>query len=280
MPRFGRKTIIAAVATLEAWGHSDIDRFMLEYGLEDTAGNRSFTMSRRDRTNALIAYLLKNPNDTTEESENLTDTIVRDLTARAIERAGGATSWNPDLFGEWFPELSRALKRDGFVVSDRELRGALPESLNLPEADDEVHVLLKKFQFTTALGHLDQAITNHADGHWAAANSQLRSAMESVLDDVAEKLAPDPSLLPPHGHARRVWLATGLGPPFLFPDLNEWDDKSRGTGFLEGFYRRLHPAGSHPGLSDEDDCTFRLHIVLLVARLLLRRLESRIGKTP
>ena len=37
-------------------------------------------------------------------------------------------------------------------------------------------------------------------------------------------------------------------------------------------YRRLHSAGAHPGLSDQDDSTFRLHLVLLVARMLLRRI--------
>jgi hypothetical protein len=35
--------------------------------------------------------------------------------------------------------------------------------------------------------------------------------------------------------------------------------------------RRLHPQGADPGLSDEDDSTVRLHLVLLVGRQLLRR---------
>jgi hypothetical protein len=38
------------------------------------------------------------------------------------------------------------------------------------------------------------------------------------------------------------------------------------TGFNEGFFRRVQPAGAHPGLSDEGDSTFRLHPVLLVFR--------------
>ena len=40
---------------------------------------------------------------------------------------------------------------------------------------------------------------------------------------------------------------------------------------FNGLFNRLHPEGNHPGLSDEDDSTFRLHIVIIVARLLLRR---------
>lgn len=42
--------------------------------------------------------------------------------------------------------------------------------------------------------------------------------------------------------------------------------------FSDGLIARLNPQGSHPGLSDQEDCTFRLHIVIITARLVLRRL--------
>jgi len=48
-------------------------------------------------------------------------------------------------------------------------------------------------------------------------------------------------------------------------------------------YRRLHHHGAHPSLSDENDSTFRLHLVLLVARLLLRAAKAEDalkGKEP
>jgi hypothetical protein len=38
-----------------------------------------------------------------------------------------------------------------------------------------------------------------------------------------------------------------------------------------------HPQGAHPGLSDEEDCTFRLHVVLLTGRLLLTRFDAQVG---
>jgi hypothetical protein len=56
------------------------------------------------------------------------------------------------------------------------------------------------------------------------------------------------------------------------PTLNEWDDN--GLGFVNGLVKRLHPHGSHPGLSDQDDSTFRLHTVLLTARLFLVRFDT------
>ncbi|MGO9837288.1 MAG: hypothetical protein ACLP1X_24100 [Polyangiaceae bacterium] len=64
-----------------------------------------------------------------------------------------------------------------------------------------------------------------------------------------------------------------MKPPFLLRELNEWDDN--GLGFFNGLIKRLHPQGSHPGLSEDEDSTFRLHIVLLTARLVLKRFAAR-----
>jgi len=167
------------------------------------------------------------------------------------------------------PEASKFLVVDGqHRLADGTLRRALPIELDLPKADDEVHVLLERYGFAVPKGHLDQGIAAHARGDWAAANGQFRPFMESLFDVIAERLAQGIPL-PVPGAQRRIWLAN-RNPSFFFAELNEWD--GQGKGFIEAFFRRLHPAGAHPGLSDEDDSTFRLHIVLLVARNLLRRL--------
>lgn len=257
MPQFSRKTIIATLAILEGSTHADIDRFVLEHGLEGTSAAAG--TSKRDRTNGLIRYLLNNPDAQTDEGANLTDSIVRDLiesAAKSAERASLYALGASQTFEERFPELTRALKRDGFEIVNGQLHRTLPEALDLPATDDEVHHLLREQGFQVPLGHLDQAIQNHAQGHWAAANAQLRTYIESLFDEIAEKVAPPSSSLPAPGHQRRTFLAN-LNPPFFLGGLNEWD--GQGKGFLEGFLRRLHPSGSHPGLSDEDDCTFRLH---------------------
>ena len=135
-----------------------------------------------------------------------------------------------------------------------------------------MHALLNNLAFDVPLGHLDQGIAAHARGDWAAANAQFRPFIESLFDELAERLARG-GALPQTGNDRRQWLAQ-VRPPFFIGDLNEWT--GQGTGFLEAFYRRLHPQGAHPGLSDEEDSTFRLYLVLLVARLLLRRLRERL----
>jgi hypothetical protein len=180
MPRFSRKTVIAAVDLLESYGHSDITRFMLEHALENTGAD--VQGSKRDRANGVMRFLLRNPEMKTDDGANLTDAIVTDLVSRAAAHFD-------EGFDEYHPDLSRALKRDGFEVKDGTLRRVLPETLNLPAADDEVHELLDRFVFGVSKGHLDQAIQNHSDGNWAAANSQVRTFIESLFDEIAGRVA-------------------------------------------------------------------------------------------
>jgi hypothetical protein len=87
----------------------------------------------------------------------------------------------------------RGLARDGYVISwenDRspKLRAALPAELELPVVDDEVHQLLKHFQFQEPLGHLAQAIEAHTRGDWAATNGQLRTFLESLFNELPDTL--------------------------------------------------------------------------------------------
>jgi hypothetical protein len=147
-------------------------------------------------------------------------------------------------------------------------RRILPADIGLPTTESELTRLLDRHAFDTAKGHLEQALENHARGNWAAANGQLRTFFDALLDTIAERLDTTATNLPT-GHARRSKLAS-LN--FLSIPLNEWDNDGR--GFINGLVKRLHPQGAHPGLSDDDDCTFRVHVVLLTAALLLRRFDQ------
>jgi hypothetical protein len=248
------------------WGNTGIDRFALEYGLEQVA--RGY--SRADRANTVGRHLVENPEALSEDGENLTDAVVTKLVGGAIRAStyGYPEAFTFEHFGQTYSALKRGLERDGFTVEDGQLRRALPQALDLPAADDEVHTLLDRYGFGVSRGHLDQGIAAHVRGDWAAANAQFRAFIESLFDAIAEHLG---AAAVPTGNQRRIWMANRT-PPFFLGTLNEWDGK--GHGFIEAFFRRLHPAGAHPGLSDEDDSTFRLHLVLLVARNLLRRIPA------
>jgi len=277
MPQFSRAAILASVDTLMADSHSGISHFLLVHGLENALPG---TSSKRDRLNELAKYLFANADAAGPDGQNLTDAVVRDLVTRAAasiskESLGwGEPNTFEEAYREKFPELTRSLDRDGFHVIDWELKRSLPEVLDLRAADDDVHRLLDSFGFDVPKGHLDQALQNHSLGNWAAANGQLRSFLEGLINVIAECLEPDNSKLPGKGWNRAEWLAKD---GFFLADLNEWkfDQAGRPIGFIPGIWQRLHPQGSHPGLSDVDDSTFRLHFVLLLARLLLQRLKGR-----
>ena len=49
----------------------------------------------------------------------------------------------------------------------------------------------------TPLGHLDQAVEAHTRGDWAACNSQLRTFLESLFDDIARNVRPQEAAQPP-----------------------------------------------------------------------------------
>lgn len=215
------------------------------------------------RANRILQHVIKFPDalvDGQPLSRLVVEAAVEVIFSHEYQRKRGA-----------FDAFLRTLESDGFVVEGKQLRSALPGNLDLPAADDEVHLLLKRHGLKTSLGHLDQAITAHAQGSWAAANSQLRTFYESLFDEIARLLDPNNGPATKAGEARRQLLANRV-PPFISRDLNEWSDD--GKNFVNGTLKRLHPRGSHPGLSDEEDSTFRLHLVLLTARLFLRRFDS------
>lgn len=270
--RFSRRTVIAAVSIIENWTHAEIDRLLLEYELE----NEIISGSKMDRANSLIRYLLNNPQVEMRNGRNLGDALVQYLAQYAMNQSMRFDAWDAELMRQRFPRLIHALEQDGYVVDQGVLRRALPEALELPQVDDEVHDVLRQRGFNAPLGHLDQAIEAHSRGNWAAANGQLRTYVEGLFDELAQRLAPNPAEAPSTADARRRLLAD-LRPPLLRRDLNEWEDD--GKGFIQGFIRRLHPQGPHPGLSDEDDSTFRLHLVLLVTAQVLRRYCARVSGT-
>ena len=278
MPRhhpFTRPTIIAAANLLADFTHSEFDNLMLQFGLETKIASGN-TVSRQVKANELSRVAVGDEPlmvQTSEGAMSLQEAMVR-AAMTVAPRAWRGADW---------AVFSSGLKRDGFLLvkdeDDRtfQLQRMLPEVADLPAASDDVNMHLEKHGFEVPLGHLCQAINAHSRGDWAASNSQLRTFLEGLLDQIAERLVPDKASVTQTGHHRRTLLAS-LDPPFLSRTLNEWRDDQK-AGLVNGLFNRLHPEGSHPGLSDEEDSTFRLHIVIIVARLFLRRFVNDSGVT-
>jgi hypothetical protein len=259
--RFSRPTIVAATALMnEQLTQAAFTNFVL--GLGPNIPIRGDSVSVSKRTGDFLKYLDENP-DRQVDGGLLREVLVETLVAELSHRFFG---WEtPAGMG-----LRRALEIDGYTVVDGELIRTLPAEVGLPEADERLLALMSKHRFDTARGHLDQARAAHASSNWAAANSQTRTFFDALLDEIAERLDPTAASLS-SGQQRRERLAS-IG--FLSVDLNEWS--ANGTGFINGLVRRLHPHGPHPGLSDDEDSTFRLHLVLITADLLLKRFDTLI----
>ena len=269
--RFSRRTVIAATDVIDGLTQAKLSSFLIELGPGVYRQVRGEDASSTKRTNDLKQFYDKHP-DYVVDGERLDDIIV-EKAASLLPVHQPEGMWSPaPVLTDAQQKLLRTLSQDGYVVTDGTLRRSLPIDIGLQETESELVRLLGKHRLTVAKGHLDQAFDNHAGGNWAAANAQLRTFFDALLDEIAVMVDPAAASCGT-GQPRRGKLAAA---GFFFPELNEWDND--GKGYFNGFVKRLHPAGSHPGLSDDDDCTYRLHMVLLTALLLLRRYDrGRVG---
>jgi hypothetical protein len=271
MPQFSRSTIIELVEALAFKTHAEITKFVLRFGIDGDDHSRGL----EPRSVGIIHFLIQNEDKRGPLGANIVYEIADYLLEEKVRRSRWRDELDPE---EMFPRLVRSLWQDGYTIVDGELQRSFPESLELAEPRDELFLLIDTYRYSTARGHLEQAISAHTRGDWASANSQLRSFVESLFDSIAETLLPAGTPLPATSHLRREAL-TRLTVPFIRIDLNEWEPNGKG-GFVQGLWNRLHPEGSHSGLSDEEDSTFRLHFVLLAGSHYMRRLHSRLGGSP
>jgi hypothetical protein len=254
---FSRKTILELIKALNFRTHDDADRFNIEFGLEKAI----FGTYIKEKETSIAKYLISNPEALGPNGSALAIEVIE----YAIKQHRGFGS-----LCESYPDLTHSLDRDGFELTDVGLRRKLPVALPFVEHEDQLISLLQKFDFGTAIGHYEQAVAAHARGEWAAANAQLRTFVEDFFNKAQEIVCPGQYS---SSNERRIALAKA---GFFVSDYNEY--LFNGTGFVEGFWKRLHPEGSHPGLSGQTDSTFRLHLVILVIHYFLTRLETNYGK--
>lgn len=270
--RFSRRTFIAAIELLEKteFNQAALTRYVLKLGpsYDEAVGGEGLSLPKR--LNNLIRFADKNPDAETDDGELLQDVLVESAVAAVLKARSPWGEFAEDFVNPKFEPIIRSLEIDGFVIKDESIRRILPVDIGLPDAESELSLQLNKHSLSVPKGHLDQALNAYSQGDWAAANGQLRTFFDALLDEIAVRLDPEAAEIP-SGQGRRAKLAAS---GFLSRELNEWNDT--GAGFINGLIKRMHPHGAHPGLSDEEDSAFRLHVVLLTARLLLARYDRRV----
>ncbi|OEU66354.1 MAG: hypothetical protein BA863_16075 [Desulfovibrio sp. S3730MH75] len=250
---FSNKTLLEIAKSLNFQTHDEVERFDLEFGL----GVASAGPYLKQKETAVAKHLIANP-----------AALGPNGSALAIELLEHAINRHRDsvAFSERYCDLDHSLEKDGFELTDTSVRRKLPLELPVAEQENQLVSLLNKFGFSIAQGHYQQAVAAHGRGEWAAANAQLRSFVEEFFDRTQDLVCPGSHKT---SHDRRTALAQS---GFFIQGYNEF--LFNGKGFVEGFWNRLHPEGSHPGLSEHADSTFRLHLVILVISHFISRLES------
>ena len=244
---------------------------LVKFAKSDMGGQRSVPTAngRCELPRAMIEHAITAPEQSKRNCPDAWSRLVAGLKMDGFE-----------IGEEKLPDPSgrQSIFEDGPIkIARPTLRRMLPQSvpgLNLRAADDEITTLLKKHGFPTALGHLQQATATFQGGHWSSANAMIRDFYQELLDKIAERFGCDPKV---SDDQKRQYLAQEASGPFLYHEYNEWENDRGKPAYVLGLWARLHPHGSHPGLSDEDDCSFRFQIILITARVFLRRFDKRVS---
>ena len=272
---FSRKTIIDIVTKyfdgLEY--HDQVDRVLLLFGLEDIAPRDGSVIMTRSLK--VCTHLIRNPDAITETGENLQYSFLSHIIPSLRRTSGGGACGDMPAISNYPDKIVNTLKYDGYVIEDDHIISMLPDIVeDIAEQENELYILLNKYSLSTPITHLNQARDNHARSNWPSANSQIRSFIEGLFDFIADSLSSNATSQSDRNN-KWTWLVKTCSPPFILENINEWED--RGKGFLQGFWKRLCPDGSHPGISDEEDCTFRLQLSILTAYYILRRYDKRVS---
>lgn len=279
MTEFNNMTIVAAVEVIADFkSHGDMSVLEVQWGITGNSASKAARV-------ASWAHCATTPNAPQVMTENGRVHLGRAIVETAVKAPGGvrdSDAWKKFVAGLRFDgfemvetETSTATRasweprRSTFTLK-RMLPTYIPE-MDYREAEDEVTSLLVESGFTVAKGHLEQAVSAFQRGEWSSANGELRNFYESYLNEIAVHLGCDSQQ---DSKAKRDFLGR-LQPPFLLAEYNEWNENNQKPQYVQGLMSRMHPHGGHPGLSEEEDSTFRLQITLVTARLFLRRYRQR-----
>ncbi len=289
MTSFNSMTVMAAAEMIaEMSKQAAFDALVIGWGVDRFCGSGSVAT----KANGLARYALSDIGNVIVPTVNgncdLTRAIIdHAITASDAHRNNQLDAWarlvagvkmdGMEIVEEKVPDSTgrMGLFDDGpMMITKLKLRRMLPEDIpetDFRDAEDEVSTLLKKHSFKTSEGHLTQAMSSFQRGEWASSNAQLRTFYEGYLDEIAVRLGCDAEKKP---KSKRDYLGK-LDPPFLLSKYNEWNETNEKPQYVQGLMSRMHPEGSHSGLSEEEDATFRLQISLITARLFLRRFDQR-----
>jgi hypothetical protein len=271
-------TISEIANCLNDFSKLDIERIYILFNLGHLLYPADDSISTKKRINTLVEFMKSTrpgPSSKYFAMDLLKYVVDQNYNSKVASDRAAIFSSNENFeesFSKRYPLLVNSLKRDGYIIKGSAVIKLLPNEIVEANTESELVRLLEKFHFETSKAHLREAIANHTSGQWSSANSQFRTYVESVLVDISNKLLPKNTCTAASTAIKL--LSETANPPFLKKELNEVDKEKGDLGYVTALFKRLHPQGSHPGIPDDYDCTFRYHTVIVFSYYLLHRLEQ------
>lgn len=273
---FSKQVILDIINTLPN-NYDPLESFLIRYDLDEKIDTSGLTTAKIKM--AITKYLIANQGIKDNFGNNIVLKIVEE---RVNDYLLDEYSYNyieeKNEFKS-YPQLYKYLRYDGYDIQNGKLVRTLSDDIKLEAKEDEISYILQINNFTTTLGHLENAKSSYFNSNYPALTGQLRTYVESLFVDLAKEIknkdtnCQEIANIVPQNATTAMQLLAKCTNPIIIPNLNEWDGGNRKT-FIEGFWNRLHPLGSHPGIPDVDESVYRFQLVLLVTYNLLKRYEK------
>ena len=122
---FSRTTIIKLVNALNLQTHAEVEKFALEFALENEISGSYI----KEKEATIMRYLIQNPNATAPNGTPLVQSIIEHIISSFSGYSEPA---------ERFPELVNSLDHDGYILDRMGLRRELPNQIPIATQESEL----------------------------------------------------------------------------------------------------------------------------------------------
>ncbi|MEW6066077.1 MAG: hypothetical protein AB1538_13095 [Bacillota bacterium] len=250
--RFSERTMAECCSIIHnVMTDAQLDNFFTKFGLQQIYRRLPTGSAKLKRIQEVVAYLSRP--GAMKDTDDLWDRLILEIIEILYGKIGDKkSSWS---------NIEDALRADGYEIENGKVVLSLPQSGEVKQIYDKIEKKLGKMGLGVPLRHLEQARENYNLQLWESANASIRSFLEAVFNEIAEKLPTYPQNGIDQGGKRRQFLAEVN---FISKDESE---------LLKHLFKILHTSGSHPGISNESDCSSRILMSVGIAWRVLSRVK-------